>query len=259
MFVFEIVTPGTWLDYEDKDWAWEIQNLLHSLKSQFFEANLALNLFLSARSAQPSFAERGNWERDSQRRAEIQRAVEQELGGNMSPERWDEMRFEAEIRFKREKWSKGCIPREFEHNLPFVYAREFLYALDAFEKMLGVLAKKENVPSNVAKLHAQIAQEFPDLREVRNSVQHIEDRSRRLGRGQKPLDLKPIRNSLIDAPGGALVLNSLNGSRYGTTMADGHYGEVDVSPESMKHLQEILESVLQAFKWRGPKEHLPSA
>ena len=116
MFVFEVVTPGTWLDYEDKDWAWKIQNLLGSLESQFFEANAALNLFLSAQSIRPSFAERENWERDSQRRSQLQRAVEQEFGGNMSREHWDEIHFEAEVRFKREKWSNGGVPREFEHN-----------------------------------------------------------------------------------------------------------------------------------------------
>ena len=51
MFVFEIIVPGTWLDYEDSDWTWKIQNQLYSLQSQFFEANLALNLFISAQTS----------------------------------------------------------------------------------------------------------------------------------------------------------------------------------------------------------------
>lgn len=75
----------------------------------------------------------------------------------------------------------------------------------------------------------------------------------------RTIDLKPIDNNFISAPnGGALVLNSLNGSKYGSTMADGHYGEVDVCPESMSHLQEILNNILGAFKWHGPKQHKPS-
>ncbi|EDM47660.1 hypothetical protein MDG893_19834 [Marinobacter algicola DG893] len=49
MYVFEIITPGTWLASEDRDWSWKIGNLLQSLKSQYFEANLALNLFTEAR------------------------------------------------------------------------------------------------------------------------------------------------------------------------------------------------------------------
>lgn len=261
MFVFEIVTPGTWLDYDDRDWSWNIQNQLRSLESQFFEANAALNLFANAQSIRPSFADRANWERDSQRRSEIQRAVEQERGGFQSRGDWNEIHFEAEVRFKRETWSNGSVPREFEHNLPFIYARAFLYALDAFEKFLCVLANEPNVPAEVATYHQKVAEVFPHLRGVRNTAQHLEDRARGLGAGRnpQPLDLKPIDNGFISATGGGvLALNCLNGSRYGSTMSDGHYGEVDVSPESMRHLQQILEGVLSSFKWRGPKQHAPN-
>lgn len=262
MFIFEITTPGTWLDYDDKDWAWRIEGQLRSLQSQFFEANAALNLFASAQSIRPSFASREMWERDSQRRSEIQRAVEQERGNRMPHEQWEEIRFESEVRFKREKWATGGIPREFEHNLPFLYARAFLYAFDAFDKFLGVLAKEVDVPPEVAKLHMRIAEDFPNLRGVRNTAQHLEDRARGLGAGKnpQPLELKPITNNFINAPGGGvLVLNSLNGARYGSTMSDGHYGEIDVSPESMQRLQTVLQELLSLFKWRGPKQHAPGA
>lgn len=260
MYVFEIVTPGTWLDYDDKDWSWRIENQLRSLESQFFEANAALNLFVNAQSIRPQFADRDKWERDSHRRFEIQRAVEQERGDSMSRVQWDEIHFEAEVRFKREKWLNGDVPREFERTLPFIYARAFLYALDSFDKILGVLSKEANVPEQVAKFHAQIAEVFPHLRGVRNTAQHLEDRARGLGAGKNPLDLKPVTNNLIHAPGGGvLVLNCLNGSRYGSTMSDGHYGEIDVSPESMQRLQKILEGVLQSFRWHGSRRHAPSA
>lgn len=260
MFVFEIVTPGTWLDYDDRDWAWRIEGQLRSLQSQFFEANASLNLFASAASIHPSLATKEMWERGSKRRSEIQRAVEHELGNCISHENWDEIHFETEVRFKREKWGNGCVPREFEHNLPFIYARSFLYALDAFDKFLGVLAKETDIPSRVAILHEQIAKDFPSLRGVRNTSQHLEDRFRGLGAGRNPqmLKLKPIANNFINAPRGALVLNCLNGSKYGSTMADGHYGEVDVSPESMQRMQSVLQELLLLFKWRGPKQHAPS-
>lgn len=262
MFIFEIVVPGTWLDYEDRKWAQNVENLLRSLESHFFEANLALNLFLCAQSTRLSFADHSHWARESQRLSEIQRSIEQECGSSVSQGNWDDVRFEAEVRFKREKWSSGGTPREFEHNLPFMYARAFLYALDAFDKFLAVLSKEADVPEQAAKFHAQMLEEFPHLRGVRNTMQHLEDRSRGLGasRNPKPLDLKPISNGFVHAPsGGALILNSLHGSRYGSTMADGHYGEVDVSPESMERLQHILEGVLQSFKWRGSRRHAPGA
>ncbi len=262
MFIFEIITPGTWLDHDDRDWAWQIEGQLRSLQSQFFEANTALNLFASTQSIRPSFANREARERDSQRRYEIQHAVEQELSNGLSHENWEEIHFEADVRFKREKWANGSIPRELEHNLPFLYARAFLYALDAFDKFLGVLAAEPKVPPEVANLHARMAEDFPDLRGVRNTAQHLEDRARGLGAGRnpQPLELKPIINNFISAPsGGVLVLNSLNGSKYGSTMSNGHYGEIDVSPESMQRLQAVLQELLLLFRWRGPKQHAPSA
>ena len=263
MLVFEIIVPGTWLDYEDSNWTWKIQNQLSSLQSQFLEANLALNLFISAQNSKSYVFSKDTWEADSKRRREISEMLEQEYTrqGKNFWENYEEISLQTDIIFKREKWQQGAIPREFEHNLAFIYARAFLYALDAFDKFLGVLSREENVPVVISDLHAQMSNIFPDLRGVRNTAQHLEDRSRGLGAGKKPkpLDLKPIANNLISAPnGGALVLNSLNGSRYGSTMADGHYGEIDVSPESMSHLQEILNDILRSFKWHGPKQHKPS-
>lgn len=260
MFVFEIVFPGTWLDYEDRDWTWEVEGILRNLESQFFEANSALNLFVGAQAARPSFAGSDEWARDSQRRSEIISTLMRERTDSFCLENWEEIHFEAEVLFKREKWSNGNVPREFDYKLPFIYARTFLYALDYFEKHLRILEKETNVPAQISSLCAQMKEDFPDLTGVRDTSHHLEDRSRGLDRYGQPLDLKPVLNGAIHAPGGGvLILSSLNGTRYGSTMADGHFGEVDVSPESMMRLQRILEGVLQSFRWRGPKRHAPSA
>ncbi|NMF88266.1 hypothetical protein [Aromatoleum petrolei] len=261
MFVFEITTPGTWLDYEDHDWSWRIEGLLRNLESQFFEANAALNLFIQAQSSPPARPDRDQWKLDARRRSEIRQQVEHEQGGQFFVDHWSEIYFETEVRFKREQWSKGRMPREFAHNQAFIYARAFLYALDSFDKFLGVLSREPGVPQELVVTHSIISEFFPDLRGVRNTAQHLEDRARGLGAGRdpKPLDLKPIVSDAIHAPGGGvLVLNSLNGSKYGSTMADGHYGEVDVSPESMQKLHYILHEALALFRWKGPKRHSPS-
>lgn len=261
MSVFELVVPGTWLDYEDRDWAWEVGGLLDNLQSHFFDANLALDLF--ARSQQSRVARsmsRDMWKRDIQLRREIRIVIEQEREqqGLSTSEDWEELHHQTEVRFKHEKWKGGVMPREFEHRIPFMYAQAFLYALDGFDKFLGVLAKTEGVPKEIGTFHLKMADLFPDLRGVRNSTQHLEDRFRYLGAYGKPLVLQPIDNQMVKAPAGALILNSLNGSKYGSTMADGHYGEVDVSPESMTALQGLLNDVLRLFCWRGPRQHRPN-
>ena len=71
-------------DYAGTDWAWKIQGQLSSLQSQFLTANAALNLFIDSQEAvRSSFPNLDSWERDSQRRREIQHAVEEEREVNL--------------------------------------------------------------------------------------------------------------------------------------------------------------------------------
>jgi len=41
-------------------------------------------------------------------------------------------------------------------------------------------------------------------------------------------------------------------------MADGHYGEVDVSIDSLSKLRNILEETMNAFEWTGSASVYPS-
>lgn len=260
MYIFEVIKPGTWLVSDDREWSWEVEGLLRHLESQFFEANLTLNMFLQSCNQRRNVSTSDQWEIDSKRRSEIRKEIEKHYDNPYEHKVWDEIHLETEIRFKREKWQGGQLPREFIHNQSFIYARAFLYALDSFDKFLKVLKDYKNTPLIIKELHDELGEIFPDLRAVRNSAQHMEDRARGLGAGRNPkkLDLKPIDNQLIKSDSGALMLNCLNGSKYGNTMSDGHYGEVDISPESMENLHSIFIRLLNAFEWKGPKDHLPS-
>jgi hypothetical protein len=262
VYIFEVTTPGTWLDYPDRDWAWKIDGLLRNLQAQFYEANTALNLFEHARAQQSSRFTREQWQADSDRRSQIRAQVEAELGFDFSPQSWDRISFEAEVRFKREKWGSGHTPRELERNVVSIFARAFVYALDGFDKFLAVLAVEAGAPPKLGELSTRIEVLFPDLRGVRNTTQHLEDRSRGLGAGKnpKPMTLQPVENRLISAPGGGvLVINALNGNSFGCTMSDGHYGEVEISPQALQLLSALLHEVLQCFQWKGPVQHAPSA
>lgn len=81
MFVFEITTPGTRLDYEDREWSSRIQELLRNIQSQFVDASVALNLFIQVQAVRSSGLDRDSWARDAQRRSEIAQQVERERGG----------------------------------------------------------------------------------------------------------------------------------------------------------------------------------
>jgi hypothetical protein len=262
MFVFEITTPGTSLDHEDREWSNNIEGRLQALRSRFFEANAALNLFIKSRSGTHNHRSRVNMEIDSQLRSEIQETLEREYEKPLTEEKLHEIKFETEVHLKREKWRKGIVPWEFEHRLPLVYARTFIQAVDGFDSILGDLTQVTNAPGSLLKLHGEMAERFPHLRIIRSEAQCMEQDINDPGPDNKDQSWEPGPANLghinvsreTSAP-----IESLNGSRYSTNKADGQLVEIDISPESMHHLQVILEGALLSFKWCGPKQHEPSA
>ena len=290
MYIFEITKPGTWLDYDDREWSYKIVKILTSLEKQFYEANLALNMFNRAkeqweasRLQYDEMEQCESYKADSRRRSEIRQEIESKLENPHAHSSLDEIDLQTEIQFKREQWHSGRMPSVFGDNeQASMHARAFLYALDSFGKFFEVLKDSPGIPEQITELHKRLGEAFPDLREVRNTSQHMEDRSRGLGKGRnpKPLELKPIDNflyhigkadgssalkngitmtgTIISSSQGFMALNCLIGTEYGNTMADGNYGKVDVSPESMVSLREIFQETLDSFNWIGSKSHLPS-
>jgi hypothetical protein len=255
---FEITIPGTWLDLPDKDVAWDISNQISTVLSAFSEATLALIMFERYQLRPRSNHSREEWMAQSERRSQVQRRLEEEaITGGRTFHDWHELHAEAERVVMIEDFRNGELPREIAHNEPFILAKTFLYAADTMDRVLTRLAERSELPPAAIAACLAFKNVIPQLRGVRNSAQHIEDRARGLGTGNKPLDLKPIDNSMIKAPGGALVLNSLNGNRYGSTMADGHYGEVEVSAATLAAMRDALEGLVNALKWHGPVQRRP--
>jgi hypothetical protein len=256
MLIFELNYPGTWLKHEDPKLSFEIQNLLQHLESQFYEANIALNLFLQSQRERQQELRMENTVADFQKRTESRRRIATALG--IDAEDWQTRDHEVDVHMKREKWLSGAPPREHEHLKVFIYAKAFLYALDGFDKFLGVISKEPGIPAGVVEAAGRVTEFFPHLRGVRNTAQHLEDRTRGLDQRKKKIDLMPVENGAFSAPSGGLFLNCLNGTQYGSTMSNGHYGEVDVSPDSMQKLQNLMQDVINAFNWTGPRSHKPS-
>lgn len=260
MIIYEIEKPGTWLNQGNDEDNWNIQNLLGHLIDSFYEMNLSLNLFNDekVRSKLTRDLERDSWDKDNELRREIHEEVKSNYSETDFLEKYDDINFQTEIKFKRKQWSTGKIPSTFSNSLIFIHARTFLYALDNFERLLAALTDENGVPTTeLKKSHELLLANFPNLRGVRNSAHHKEDRIRGLTFNKK-IDLKPISNNMFNAPsGGVLITNSLNGNKYGSTLANGNYGEVDVSENSLIILGEMLQEVLNSFSWTGSKEHLP--
>lgn len=263
--VYELVSPGSWIEGLPREQARPIETTLDMILEAFYEANAALWmfndetwLFEDAGEISPESAQE-QWKADMNRRRELFESLGDP--SHLSAEERAQRDFEIELLMKKEKWAQGHLPDQILKKYAFLHARSFLYALDAVDKHMKVLRGLDGAPQAIGPLHDEIAQHFPDLREVRNSAQHTEDRVRGLGKAVKnvaqPLKLKPVHNGMFEAPNGILVIGTLWGTRYGNTMADGHYGEVDVSAATMTTLQSILQRVINAFQWRGHKQLHP--
>lgn len=273
MTIFEITVPGTWINCEPGEWRTRVERLIALLTSRFFEANDALNLFeqarLEAREAArvPSYSaafQQHKWENYQRVTADVRQRAGLPDGTPLSQELQAEVAFEAPVRLKLERWEAGHLPDQFSGHRSIMYARTFLLALDGFDRALVVLSKERDVPEVLKEIHGRMSGAFPDLRGVRNSAQHMEDRTRGLGESpgkgkpKPPLDLKPIDNDFVQAPdGGVLFLESLINSKFTSTKADGTLGQIEVSVRTMQHLYEIITAVLGAFNWAGFKQHLP--
>lgn len=261
MYIFELVTPGTRLQGMDDVMCMEIESIFHHIENAFYEANTSLNLFEEQMNSSPYHPcfDMEHFERENELRKAIETQICQENG--LDPYRdSEELRFQTDVRFKKEKWNSGNIPKSLIHSLRFIYAKSFIYSLDTIEKFLNVLKDIEGAPAEIKNIYADIAVCFPDLKKVRNTTQHLEARSQGLGAGRnpQPMDLQPVDNGSIKVHAGNLVLSNLSGSKFGSTMDNGHFGEVDVSPDSLEYMRDIIQRVLNSFNWSGPRQHLPS-
>jgi hypothetical protein len=264
MHIFEITKPGTWLEgIPDNQERRETESLVRLLITCLEDAAVSLASFENCVSGGAEELERRMKQRqdDQDREGSISARLESELSPWLTPqERFaahESIRELAALEAKREAWSAGRLPDSYAHRLPFIHAKSFLYALDTLHKALELMSRTASAPTEVSEALAELGHAFPNLVSVRDSAHHVEDRVQGKAR-KRQIDLKPVANRAISAPtGGVLVVDMLNDNRYGGTLADGTYGEVEVSAASVAIVQQCLQRVLDGYRWSGPSEHLP--
>lgn len=261
-YVFDVEVPGTWLDGLDDGTAHAVQSLLYHVQSCLADAALSLSFFEAAMvtSASDLDSRRDSFERNAVRRRAKELELEAALPADLSPEeRWsrcEELRHQAEIGARRDAWREGELPDTYRHRLPFLHARSFVTALEGIRKVFQAMQALPGAPLEVERIVRGIDEDIPAMKHVRDSIQHGEDRVQGLQRG-KPIQLKPISNSLVHAPGGAVIYDALNGNMFGCTLADGEYGEIEVSSATARRIAGAVQQVVEAFSWRGPPDHVP--
>lgn len=262
MWVAQLRYPGVWIEGMSRDDAFRAQSLLSTTEGALADAALSLTFFEACRGARHG-PER--WEQRRAREQELQARVsakyESQLGDVPESERWMAllpMREAIETEAKLLGWQEGDLPESYEGRLPFLHARAFLFALDTLANLLRVMAREAWAPTSLTTIRDDWLIAFPQLKHVRDTAHHVEDRIRGLDRDGRPVKLAPLVNEMISAPnGGVLLIDSLMNNRYGCTLADGTYGEVEVSGLSLAAATALLQRAIEAFQWRGPERVVP--
>jgi len=127
-----------------------------------------------------------------------------------------------------------------DRRLHLIYAKSFVYALDAAAQLIRVLKKQKQL-SAMARDHCKrFLSQFGKLRDLRNSLQHIEDRLRGIGRDGKPI------------PSPLLVLGGFCNNHFGATTSEGQYVEIEISDSVLIRAYSIVEDLIWCFDWLGP-------
>lgn len=263
MHVFELRYPGTWIAGVSPPEAHAIQLVLSLVEGPLTDAAVALAWFEEARVAMTS---RESAQERWQRRVAKSQAVEAEVARRVPPgltpeEAWaarEALRETVALEARRRDWRRGVVPESYAFRVPFIHAHSFLFAFVGVLKALRAIEGMDPAPAHARAAAKRLSVLFPTAVGIRDSAHHAEERVRGLKRGGKRIRVKPIDTGPIRAPGGALVLSTLNGNRLGYTMDDGAYGELELSRDTLESARVIIQDVLDALAWGGPARTVPA-
>ncbi len=265
MEIYCLTIPGSKIDHVSLGVTPRIQSLLDHVVSVFYDANTSLILFKQAYLAPHSTSDTASKMSDEEvflENVNIQKEIYAEWGLQF-PEKFSEVMREQNKRIKIKNWARGSIPRQIEHRICILHARSFLYSFDSFDRLMEALIfdlDDGQLKTSIIDLHHEFNISFPDLREVRNTSHHMEDRVRGLVKaGKKPvaLNIQPIDNEYIKVGSGALIFDALMDTKFSCTMKDGFLGSIDVSSASMNILSDITQRLFDLFTWCGDPQDLP--
>lgn len=244
MYVSEIRYPGTALDGLTEKDASDVENLCRHIVDGLEEAAVALASFPEARAnMRPAQRETDAISSEDRDKIAATRRSAQEAGA--SAEDVGAMYYDGEQAIKRELWRQGRWPDLYMRKRPFMFARDFVLGLDQVAKGLRALNKLPCSPPAIDQLMTQWENAFPDLKDVRDSEQHGEERARMLEHG------RPIVTPFFHQG------NLADKNEYIWTKADGDTGTVEVSETTLASAQAIVQSVLEAFTWIGAPRWVP--
>lgn len=267
MAVIRELEAGIWLDDAvlSDDTRRDVESLCRLLSDCVADLVVSLSMFehaqIASRAHMQALAQQGHdheqWERDGQRRRAREAELEAEAGiawgGPDYFEKAEAIREQVRREMLREKWEREGGPEAYKHRVPFIHAQSFVSTLAVLQRSLVAIAGYAfDVPTKARLQEAcnDFAAALPGLKDVRDSIAHIEERVRTEARGAK-IKTQPVTNSMVHAPqGGVTIINALNNQHFGGTIADGTYVEVEVADATTEVAGAAVQAVFDALPWK---------
>lgn len=241
--VFELRYPGRSLRDQSGS---HIRAFLDELDNSLAKAGVSLALYETVKavpSTEPSWV----------RQRTVVMAIAQELESRLPADPDEQQRILQQIPppdlvARRQEWAQGIMPDDYKRQLPFVYAHEVLYALDTIGCLIKVLAEITE-RAEVIAAEKDFKAWLPNVRDIRNSAHHMEDRIRGLQTGGKPIDLQAVNNESFNAPQGTLSLNNIFNDKLGYTAGDGNYYQIEISVATVTKAQKAIQRAIDGLEW----------
>jgi len=116
-----------------------------------------------------------------------------------------------------------------------IYARMFVYSLNSITEILKVLKGYSNLPAAIPILISEYKSIFGNLKHIRDSAAHIENRGRALDKKGNKI------------PSTIIVLGGFNERRFDFTSSDGKCYGVEISESTLLQAHRILQSIINAY------------
>jgi len=246
--------PGTRLRGEFTESLSELESIFMNMESCLIEANIAYNRFSDPQNGISLDLDGQHFKMKITLRSQAERQIATELGepdlqklsGSDANAAFHERNRLIDRRTQELLIESGQVPSSYQLQIRLLYAKSYVHSIATFNNFLKVISENPIASPGLGNIHEKFKRKFPFLVEVRNSVQHVEDRIRRRGRNGKKYE---TTLNLIAA---------LSDNRFVVTIADGSDGEVPISLEGLTAMQKSLTDVYAIFDWTGPRRQLPS-
>lgn len=157
-----------------------------------------------------------------------------------------------------ESTTDAGLPPEYERQKPFLYAEAFVGALKSINNYVQRISVQPGVPAAVADALNVFNASVPGVTDVRDSLQHRDERALRTTEG-RAIEPHALDGPMVRAPAGSVMLlgGNLENDVFRITASDGSNPSIPIRNTTCAAAQALVQSAVDALEWDGPPKQYP--